>query len=827
MSDDTFLPSALSAVLPLRDIVIFPHMIVPLFVGRKRSVNALEYVMKNDRNIFLVTQKDIDEDNPDESGLYATGTIASVLQLLRLPDGTVKVLIEGHARGEIKSILPDKHFIPSTNENANDNDNDDAFDFLKASVTELHEAECEQSISVALRRSILEEFRKYCKLSKKIPADTISTISQIDSISRIIDVIASHIDIKIAERQSILDILDIEERCELLFKLLNYEISILQIEKKIEGRVKKQMDKTQKEYYLNERIRAIQQELGGSSGSSPDDINELEKTLSSLKLPSHVKEKADSELKKLRSMTPMSAESAIVRNYLDCIISLPWTKKTKLKKNIAKAEEILDKDHYSLLRVKEHILEFLAVQKRNSRMTGPILCFVGPPGVGKTSLARSIATATGREFIRNSMGGVKDEAEIRGHRRTYVGAMPGKIIQSMQKSKTINPLILLDEIDKMGHDFRGDPSSAMLEVLDPEQNKSFVDNYVDVGYDLSNVMFVATANTLDMPTPLIDRMEIVHISGYTEEEKLEIARAHLIKKLMRTNSVRDNEIDINSDVIIDIIRFYTRESGVRDLNRKISKICRKAVYLLERDKVKHIDINTSSLKDFLGTRKYRFGIAEDTDLIGVTTGLAWTAMGGDLLTIEAAKVIGKGRVKATGKLGDVMKESVEAAFSYIKSNMSSLNLRNDDVAPYDFHIHVPEGAIPKDGPSAGITIVTSLVSLISAVPVKRTIAMTGEVTLMGKVLPIGGLKEKLLAALRGGLKTVIIPKDNVKDLEDVPKNVLDEIEIIPASNVSDVLKIALSGDISQCADNSEEISVVKSPSVDGDDSSLHISNIQH
>lgn len=763
--------SHLYPVLPLRDIVVFPGMIVPLFVGREKSVKALEDVVQRDGKILLLSQKDAGQDDPAQKDLFSVGTLASILQLLRLPDGTVKVLVEGKERAELTEFVPNEVFYQ-----------------VYANVLE-DRVEERQQIE-ALARSVVTQFEDYIKLNKKIPSEILGTVSQIDDSSRLADTIASHLAIKILQKQEILEIVDVAERLERVYGLMEGEISVLNTEKRIRSRVKRQMEKTQREYYLNEQMKAIQRELGeGEDGKN--EIDELEEQIQKTNLSKEANEKAMAEVKKLRNMSSMSAEASVIRNYLDWILSIPWKKNSRIYRDINRAESVLDADHYGLEKVKERILEYLAVQQRTKKMKGPILCLVGPPGVGKTSLARSIATATGRNFVKFSLGGVRDEAEIRGHRRTYIGSMPGKIIQSMKKAKSSNPLMLLDEIDKMASDFRGDPAAALLEVLDPEQNSNFNDHYLEVDYDLSNVMFLATANSMNMPRPLLDRMEVIRLSGYTEDEKVEIAKQHLIKKQVKNHGLKKGEWSIEEDALRDLIRYYTREAGVRNLEREIARLARKAVKEILKGEAKSINVTTENLKDYAGIRKFSFGMAEEKDLVGMTTGLAYTEVGGDLLIIESVAVTGKGQVKITGKLGEVMQESAQAALSYVRSRCLDFGIDPRDIQRKDIHIHVPEGATPKDGPSAGIAMTTTIVSVFTGIPVDRTVAMTGEVTLRGRVLPIGGLKEKLLAALRGGIKTVIIPSENEKDLEEIPKNVKENLKIIPVSNVDEVLKIAL------------------------------------
>ena len=757
-------------VLPLRDIVVFPYMIVPLFVGREKSINALEEVMRADKHILLAAQKNAGDDDPATDAIYQVGTLASVLQLLKLPDGTVKVLVEGTARAKVLRYT----------DNAN---------YFEAEVERIQETIGTKGEIEALARSAVSQFENYVKLNKKISPEVLGTVAQINDYAKLADTIASHLAVKIADKQDVLETTIVSDRLEKVYTLMESEISVLQVERKIRSRVKRQMEKTQREYYLNEQMKAIQKELGDTE--ERDDIAEFEEKIENTKLSKEAKDKATAELKKLKQMSPMSAEATVVRNYLDWLLSIPWGIRGKVKKDIEEAQQVLDAEHYGLEKVKERILEYLAVQARTNKLKGPILCLVGPPGVGKTSLGKSIANATGREFVRMSLGGVRDEAEIRGHRRTYIGSMPGKVIQSMKKAKRTNPLFLLDEIDKMGQDFRGDPASAMLEVLDPEQNSTFMDHYLEVEYDLSNVMFITTANSYNMPRPLLDRMEIISIPGYTEDEKVEIARGHLIGKQEKGHGLKKGEFVLADEGLRDIVRYYTREAGVRNLEREIAKLCRKAVTEIVKGKTDKVVVTAENLEEFLGVRRFRFGLAEETDSVGVATGLAWTEVGGDLLSIEALKLPGKGRMKTTGKLGDVMKESIEAASSYVRSKAPDLGLRPPVFETVDIHVHVPEGATPKDGPSAGIAMVTAIVSVLTGVPVRRDVAMTGEVTLRGNVLAIGGLKEKLLAALRGGVKTVLIPSENVKDLREIPDNVKNGLELIPVSNVTDVLKVAL------------------------------------
>ncbi|TCL09762.1 ATP-dependent proteinase [Shimia isoporae] len=758
-------------VLPLRDIVVFPHMIVPLFVGRDKSVRALEEVMADDKQILLSSQVDPAEDDPGHDGIYRTGVLANVLQLLKLPDGTVKVLVEGQSRVKIVDFI----------------DNDD---FFEARAERLEEMPGDLATIEALLRSVGDEFERYAKVKKNIPEEALSAVEDAEEPARLADLVAGHLGIEVDQKQDLLETLSVSERLEKVFGLMQGEMSVLQVEKKIKTRVKTQMEKTQREYYLNEQMKAIQKELGdGEEGEG--EIAELEEKISKTKLSKEAKEKAEGELKKLKNMSPMSAEATVVRNYLDWMLSIPWGKRGRVKKDLNAAQGVLDKDHYGLEKVKERIVEYLAVQQRSAKLKGPILCLVGPPGVGKTSLGKSVAKATGREFIRISLGGVRDESEIRGHRRTYIGSMPGKIIQALKKAKTTNPLILLDEIDKMGQDFRGDPASAMLEVLDPEQNGTFVDHYLEVEYDLSNVMFLTTANSYNMPGPLLDRMEIISLAGYTEDEKREIARQHLIDKQIKNHGLKSGEFEVSDEAIQEIVRTYTREAGVRNLERELAKLTRKAVTKIVKGDAETVSVTPENLDDFLGVKKFRYGLAEEENQVGVVTGLAWTSVGGDLLHIEGLKLPGKGRMKTTGKLGDVMKESIDAASSYVRSISPQIGVKPPVFDKIDIHVHVPDGATPKDGPSAGLAMVTSIVSVLTGIPVRKDIAMTGEVSLRGNAMPIGGLKEKLLAALRGGIKTVLIPQENEKDLADIPDNVKDGLEIIPVKHVSEVLKLAL------------------------------------
>ncbi|WP_407051062.1 endopeptidase La [Methyloraptor flagellatus] len=758
-------------VLPLRDIVVFPHMIVPLFVGREKSIRALEQVMRADKQILLATQKNASDDDPAKDAIYTVGTLASVLQLLKLPDGTVKVLVEGASRAEIVAFT-------------------DRDDLYEAEARALPESVGPRVEMEALARSVVSEFENYVKLNKKVSPEVLGTVTQIDDHSKLADTVASHLAVKIPEKQELLAIVSVSERLEKVLAFMESEISVLQVEKRIRSRVKRQMEKTQREYYLNEQIKAIQKELGDNEDGR-DELAELEDRIKKTKLSKEASEKAMGELKKLRQMSPMSAEATVVRNYLDWLLNIPWGKKSKLKQDLVNAQAVLDDDHYGLDKVKDRIVEYLAVQARANKLKGPILCLVGPPGVGKTSLGKSIAKATGREFVRVSLGGVRDEAEIRGHRRTYIGSMPGKVVQSMRKAKKSNPLFLLDEIDKMGMDFRGDPSSALLEVLDPEQNGTFMDHYLEVEYDLSDVMFVTTANTLNIPAPLMDRMEIIRIAGYTEDEKLEISKKHLIPKTMKDHGLKEKEFTIDDDALRQVIRRYTREAGVRNLEREMATLARKATKDLVLKKKDVVHLTADNLEDYLGVPRYRYGEAEREDQVGVVTGLAWTEVGGELLTIEAVMMPGKGKMTVTGNLKDVMKESISAAASYVRSRAIDYGIEPPLFDKRDIHVHVPEGATPKDGPSAGIAMATTVVSVMTGIPVSKDIAMTGEVTLRGRVLPIGGLKEKLLAALRGGIKKVLIPEENAKDLADIPENVKSELEIVPVSRMEEVLKHAL------------------------------------
>ncbi len=757
-------------VLPLRDIVVFPHMIVPLFVGREKSIKALEEVMRSDTFILLATQKNASDDDPATDSIFGVGTLASVLQLLKLPDGTVKVLVEGAARAQVKRYT-------------------DREDYFEAEAEVIADSSGDQVEAEALARSVVNEFEGYVKLNKKVSPEVVGVVQQIEDYAKLADTVASHLAVKIPDKQLILETPVVTERLEKVLGLMESEISVLQVEKRIRTRVKRQMEKTQREYYLNEQMKAIQKELGDEDGK--DELAELEEKIKRTKLSKEAREKAQHEIKKLRQMSPMSAEATVVRNYLDWLLSIPWNKKSKIKKDLTLAEQILDADHFGLEKVKERIVEYLAVQQRANKLTGPILCLVGPPGVGKTSLGKSIAKATGREFVRVSLGGVRDEAEIRGHRRTYIGSMPGKIIQSMRKAKTSNPLFLLDEVDKMGADFRGDPSSALLEVLDPEQNHAFNDHYLEVDYDLSHVMFITTANTLNIPPPLMDRMEIIRIAGYTEDEKVEIARKHLIPHAIVKHGLDPKEWSIDDEALLTIIRRYTREAGVRNLERELSTLIRKAVKEIIISKKESVAVTDKVMPDYLGVPRFRYGEVEDVDQVGVVTGLAWTDVGGELLTIESAMMPGKGKMTVTGNLRDVMKESISAAASYVRMRAVAFGIEPPWFDKRDIHVHVPEGATPKDGPSAGVAMVTAIVSVMTGIPVHRDVAMTGEITLRGRVLPIGGLKEKLLAAHRGGIKTVLIPEENAKDLVEINDSIKSGLDIIPVSRMDEVLARAL------------------------------------
>ena len=760
-------------LLPLRDIVVFPGMIVPLFVGRDKSVVALEQAMKANKEIFLVAQLDPTEDDPGKDDLYNIGVTATIMQLLKLPDGTVRVLVEGKQRAELRDLIE-----------RGDN-------YVEATVILVDEQSADGPEATALMRSVTEQFENYSKLNKKMPAETAVQLTEIESPSALADAVAANIQLKVSDKQSLLVESNPLRRLEMAFAFMEGELGVLQVEKKIRGRVKRQMEKTQREYYLNEQMKAIQRELGNDDGEGGDEVAEIQAKIDTMKLSKEAKAKANAELKKLRGMAPMSAEATVIRNYLDTLLGIPWGKKSKLKRDIAKAQDVLDADHFALEKVKDRIVEYLAVQARTNKLKGPILCLVGPPGVGKTSLGKSIAKATGREFIRQSLGGVRDEAEIRGHRRTYIGSMPGKVAANLKKAGTMNPLFLLDEIDKLGQDFRGDPASALLEVLDPEQNNKFNDHYLEIDLDLSDVMFVTTANSMNLPQALLDRMEIIRLEGYTEDEKFEIAKRHLVEKQIEAHGLKPEEFSISDDALRDVIRYYTREAGVRTLEREIAKLARKSLRRILEGKDKSIVITPENLADFSGVRKFRHDMGEEENQIGAVTGLAWTEVGGELLTIEAVTVPGKGNIKTTGKLGEVMSESIQAALSYVKARAPSYGIKPSLFARKDVHIHLPEGAVPKDGPSAGIGMVTCIVSTLTGIAVHRDVAMTGEVTLRGRVLPIGGLKEKLLAALRGGIKTVLIPQENEKDLADIPANIKDGLEIIPVSHVDQVLARAL------------------------------------
>ncbi|OAN59075.1 endopeptidase La [Sphingobium sp. TCM1] len=759
-------------LLPLRDIVVFPQMIVPLFVGRDKSVAALEAAMEGNKEIFLVSQLDPAEDDPGRDSLYDTGVVAVVLQLLKLPDGTVRVLVEGKHRAQLQQM-------------------DARETYLVADVATVEEIVAEGPEAAALMRSVAEQFENYAKLNKKLPAETPVQLREIEDAGRLADAVAANINVKVSDKQSLLVEADPVKRLEMVFAFMEGELGVLQVEKKIRGRVKRQMEKTQREYYLNEQLKAIQRELGNGEGEEGDELAELTEKIAKTKLSKEARAKATAELKKLKGMQPMSAEATVVRNYLDVLLGLPWGKKGKVKTDLKKAQAILDEDHFALEKVKDRIIEYLAVQARTNKLKGPILCLVGPPGVGKTSLGRSIAKATGREFVRQSLGGVRDEAEIRGHRRTYIGSLPGKIVSNLKKAGTMNPLFLLDEIDKLGQDFRGDPASALLEVLDPEQNSKFQDHYLEIDVDLSDIMFVTTANSLNLPQPLLDRMEIIRLEGYTEDEKVEIAERHLLPKQIDAHGLKDGEVTVTEPAIRDLIRYYTREAGVRTLEREMARLARKALRKILEGEYDKVVITPENLADYAGVRKFRHGVGEEEHQIGAVTGLAWTEVGGELLTIEAVTVPGKGAIKTTGKLGEVMTESVQAAFSYVRARSPGYGIKPSLFNRKDIHIHLPEGAVPKDGPSAGIGMVTTIVSTLTGIPVHKDVAMTGEVTLRGRVLPIGGLKEKLLAALRGGIKTVLIPQENEKDLAEIPANIREGLEIVPVSHVDEVLARAL------------------------------------
>ena len=759
-------------ILPLRDIVVFPQRIVPLFVGREKSVAALEAAMSADKELFLVAQLDPADDDPDRDALYDLGVIATAMQLLKLPDGTVRVLVEGVKRARLVGLVPGEGF-------------------MSAEVEEVEEETADGPEIQALMRSVVDQFENYAKLNKRLPPETGIQLGEIEDSSVLADAVASNLSVKVADKQALLGELNSSRRLEMVFAFMEGELGVLQVEKKIRSRVKRQMEKTQREYYLNEQLKAIQRELGNESEEGGDELQELANKIRKTRLSKEARNRANAELKKLRAMAPMSAEATVARNYLDVLLALPWGKKSKLKKDIAEAQNVLDEDHYGLEKVKDRIVEYLAVQARTNKLKGPILCLVGPPGVGKTSLGRSIARATGREFVRQSLGGVRDEAEIRGHRRTYIGSLPGKIVSNLKKAGTSNPLFLLDEIDKLGQDFRGDPASALLEVLDPEQNSKFQDHYLELDYDLSDVMFVTTANSLDMPQPLMDRMEIIRLEGYTEDEKVQIARRHLIPKQMESHGLKDSELEFSDEALRGILRFYTREAGVRTLERELAKIARKALRQILEGKYESVVIREDNLNTFLGVRRYRYGVGEEEDQVGAVTGLAWTEVGGELLTIEAVTVPGKGQIRTTGKLGEVMQESIQAAMSFVKARAPAYGVKPSIFARKDIHVHLPEGAVPKDGPSAGIGMVTAMISTLTGIPVRRDVAMTGEVTLRGRVLPIGGLKEKLLAALRGGITTVLIPQENEKDLVEIPPTVKEQLEIVPVTHVDEVLARAM------------------------------------
>ena len=796
-------------VLPLRDIVVFPHMIVPLFVGRDKSVVSLERAMAADKTIFLVAQLDPAEDDPDREALYDIGVTATVLQLLKLPDGTVRVLVEGQQRAALDDIhYRDEHLVAE-------------IDLIEDLPTEGPEV-------TALMRSTVEQFDNYAKLNKKIPEETAVQLGQIEGASQLSDAVAANIGAKVADKQTMLVERDPSKRLEMAFAFMEGELGVLQVEKKIRSRVKRQMEKTQREYYLNEQMKAIQRELGNDDEDEGDELAELTKKIKETKLSKEARTKAQAELKKLKAMAPMSAEATVVRNYLDTLLGLPWGKKAKLKKDIGEAQRILDEDHYALEKVKDRIIEYLAVQARTNKLKGPILCLVGPPGVGKTSLGKSIARATGREFVRQSLGGVRDEAEIRGHRRTYIGSLPGKIATNLKKAGSSNPLFLLDEIDKLGQDFRGDPASALLEVLDPEQNDKFQDHYLEIDLDLSDIMFVTTANSLNLPQPLLDRMEIIRLAGYTEDEKVEIAKRHLLPKQIEAHGLKDGEFTLEDDALRSMIRHYTREAGVRTLEREIAKVARKALREILEGKAESVTITADNLSDYLGVTKFRYGVSEEEDQVGAVTGLAWTEVGGELLTIEAVTAPGKGQIKTTGKLGEVMQESIQAAMSFVKARAPSYGIKPSIFSKKDIHVHLPEGAVPKDGPSAGIGMVTAMISTLTGIAVNREIAMTGEVTLRGRVLPIGGLKEKLLAALRGGIKTVAIPEENEKDLVEIPEDIREALEIIPVGHVDQVLALALTGPVAPIEwSEADEIATDPSPQIgpggsgDGDPAIRH------
>ncbi|WP_312596484.1 endopeptidase La [Brevundimonas sp.] len=783
-------------VLPLRDIVVFPHMVVPLFVGREKSVKALDEIMKGEKQILLATQKNSVDDDPSPDAIYPIGVLASVLQLLKLPDGTVKVLVEGKGRARLTRFT-------------------DREDYFEAEAVEIEDEPGETSQAEAMLRAVVEQFENYVKLNKKVPPEALSSIPQITDASKLADSVAAHLSVKIADKQGLLETFDVPKRLEKVYGLMEGEISVLQVEKKIRSRVKRQMEKTQREYYLNEQMKAIQRELG-ETDDARDEIMDLEKRIRKTRLSKEARTKAEAEVKKLRNMSPMSAESTVVRNYLDWLLSVPWGKAKQKPIDLQKAEDILEEDHFGLEKVKERIIEYLAVQARTGSLKGPILCLVGPPGVGKTSLAKSIAKATGREYVRMSLGGVRDESEIRGHRRTYIGSMPGKIIQSMKKAKTTNAFVLLDEIDKLGSDWRGDPSSALLEVLDPAQNSTFGDHYLEVDYDLSQVMFVTTANSLNMPQPLMDRMEIIRVSGYTEDEKVEIAKRHVLPKQLADHGLKDGELIVPDETIRDLIRYYTREAGVRSLERALGGLARKAVREMAKTGAKSITVDEAKLADYAGVKKFRYGETDEEDQVGIVTGLAWTEFGGDILTIEAIKMPGRGRMTVTGNLKEVMKESISAAASYVRSRALAFGVKPPVFEKTDIHVHVPDGATPKDGPSAGVAMTVAMVSVLTGIPIRKDIAMTGEITLRGRVTAIGGLKEKLLAALRSGVKTVLIPQENEKDLADVPDNVKSALEIVPISTADEALKWALVGTLTPVEwDEAAEPLPAPAPPMDG------------
>ncbi len=779
-----------SPVLPLRDVVVYPHMVIPLFVGREKSIHALEQAMEDNKQILLVAQKNAAQDDPTVDDMYRVGTLSTILQLLKLPDGTVKVLVEGVQRARIL------HFVGTE-------------DYFAAQIHAIESEPVEEREAEALTRSVLTQFEQYVKLNKKVPPEILASLSSIDEAGRLADTVAAHLAVKIDEKQRILEIEDIRKRMERLIGMMESELDLLQVEKRIRGRVKKQMEKSQREYYLNEQMKAIQKELGDME-DAPNEVEELTRKIEDAGMSKEAKTKATAELNKLKLMSPMSAEATVVRNYIDWLVNVPWKKRNKVRNDLSKAEEVLEADHYGLEKVKERILEYLAVQQRVKKLKGPILCLVGPPGVGKTSIGRSIARATGRNFVRMSLGGVRDEAEIRGHRRTYIGALPGKIVQNLAKVGVRNPLFLLDEVDKMSMDFRGDPASALLEVLDPEQNNTFNDHYLEVDYDLSEVMFVTTANTLNIPPALLDRMEVIRLAGYTEDEKLNIATRYLIRKQVEANGLSEKEISIGESAIRDIIRYYTREAGVRNLEREISKICRKVVkQLVLTPSRKKLTITSRNVEKFLGVKRFRFGRAEEEDRIGLVTGLAWTEVGGDLLTIEAAVIPGKGKLTHTGQLGDVMQESIQAAMTVVRSRAEALGIDAEFYQKQDVHIHVPEGATPKDGPSAGVSMATALVSVLTGIPVRSDVAMTGEITLRGEVLPIGGLKEKLLAALRGGIQTVLIPEDNRRDLAEIPANIKQNLDVRPVKWIDEIFEVALNHLPEPPEERSKEEGVIK------------------